>query len=71
LTRIVTHHAYQAIIGMGNEALPGIFADLQTHGGHWFWALHAITQADPAREADDFEATRRAWLKWGAANGYL
>jgi hypothetical protein len=71
LTKIVTHHAYQAIIGMGPSAIPMILADLRTAGGHWFWALHAISQADPEREGDDYESVRAAWLRWGVANGYL
>ncbi len=71
LARIVTHQAYQAIIGMGVAAIPLILSDLKREGGHWFWALHAITQADPAREGDDYESIRSAWLGWGVANGYL
>ena len=71
LTKIVMHPAYQAIIGMGKPALPFIFAELQRNGGHWFWALHAITQEDPAQDSDDFETAAHAWLAWGRAHGYL
>jgi hypothetical protein len=71
LTRIVMHPAYQAVIGMGEAALPLIFEDLKRNGGHWFWALHAITQADPALAGDDFTAAAHAWLAWGQAHGYL
>jgi hypothetical protein len=70
LTKIVTHHAYQAIIGMGPSAIPMILADLRSAGGHWFWALHAISQADPGRDGDDYESVRAAWLRWGVINGY-
>jgi hypothetical protein len=71
LARIVMHPAYQAIIGMGEPAVPLIFEDLNRNGGHWFWALHAITQADPAEAGDDFAAAAHAWLAWGRAHGYL
>lgn len=71
LAKIVMHPAYQAIIGMGEPALPLIFEELQRNGGHWFWALHAITQEDPARTGDDFAAAAHAWLAWGRARGYV
>jgi hypothetical protein len=71
LRRIVLHPGYQAIIGIGKAALPFILEELQRNGGHWFWALHAITQEDPAREGDSFEATAQAWLRWGQAHGYV
>ena len=71
LSKIVMHPSYQAIIGMGPRVLPLILAELQRSGGHWFWALHAITQADPASEGDDYAATVHAWLAWGRARGYL
>lgn len=71
LTKTVMHPAYQAIIGMGREALPFIFDELERHGGHWFWALHAITQEDPAHGSIDFAEAARAWLEWGRSRGYL
>jgi hypothetical protein len=71
MTKTIMHPAYQAIIGMGRQALPFIFEELEHHGGHWFWALYAITQEDPARGSDDFAEAARAWLKWGRSNGYL
>jgi len=71
LSKIVMHPSYQAIIGMGPAVLPLIFAELQHSGGHWFWALHAITQAHPAHEGDTYDAAVRAWLAWGRARGYV
>ncbi len=54
----VIHTAYQKIIGMGSTAIPFILRDLAENGpNHWFWALHAITEANPVR--DDQVAT---WL---------
>jgi hypothetical protein len=70
LMRIVLHPGYQAIIGMGVDAIPFILDDLRLQGGHWFWALHAITQADPTQQGGDLEAARLAWLNWGETHGY-
>lgn len=69
VAKTAMHPAYQAIIGMGPKALPSIFADLRAHGGHWFWALHAITQEDPAHGCDDFTTAVRRWLEWAEARG--
>jgi hypothetical protein len=71
VTKTAMHPAYQAIIGMGPKALPLIFADLHAHGGHWFWALHAITQEDPARGCEDFATATQRWLEWAEAQGFL
>ena len=71
LSKIVMHPSYQGIIGMGPAALPLIFDELQRSGGHWFWALHAITQVDPANEGDDYDTAVRAWLAWGRQRGYV
>src|SRR5437879_2039219 len=43
------HPAYQAIIGIGREAVPHILHELQKQPGHWFWALSAITGENPIR----------------------
>src|SRR5947207_2627909 len=49
---ICTHTAYQQIIGMGPLALPHIFKEMGDEPGHWFWALKAISGADPVPEID-------------------
>jgi hypothetical protein len=67
------HPAYQKIIGMGREALPFIFREMQNRRGDWFWALEALIEEEeqpPARH-DNFNAAMAAWLKWGKDNGYL
>lgn len=69
--RTVMHPAYQAIIGMGARALPLIFHELKARGGHWFWALMAITEEDPARDCSAFGDALRAWLTWGQDHGYI
>lgn len=65
------HPAYQAIIGMGKPVLPMIFDELKNKGGHWFWALRAITQEDPAKDYTDFEQAKQAWLAWGQSQGFV
>ena len=68
VTSLVLHPAYQQIIGMGKAALPLILRELRTSGGHWFWALHAITGVDPVRSVDrgKYEQMKQAWLTWAA-----
>jgi hypothetical protein len=65
------HPAYQRIIGMGKEALPFIFRDLKEHGGHWLWALCAITGEDAAKPEHNLKQAVKAWLDWGEEHGYL
>ena len=67
--------AYQSIVGMGPDAVPMLLAQLESEGDQpdqWFWALRAITRANPVDEADrgDFVRMARAWLQWGKDNGY-
>ena len=71
LAKIVMHPAYQAIIGMGKDALPLVLDDLRRTQAHWLWALHAITQEDPAPDGADFETAVAAWLAWGRERGYI
>lgn len=67
--------AYQAIIGMGETAVPYMLAELKAQADEpdqWFWALKAITCADPVEDQDrgDFVAMANAWLQWGQRNAY-
>lgn len=71
VTRTSMHPAYQSIIGMGMPAVPLILRELGEHGGHWFWALRAITRRDPAPEGCDFGEAVHAWLNWGRSQGYI
>src|SRR5688572_18926849 len=41
------HPAYQEIVGMGQSVVPLLLAELRREPDDWFWALHAITGADP------------------------
>jgi hypothetical protein len=74
-TDMVLCPAYQSIIGMGPKAIPFILAQLASEGDdpdHWFWALQALTGANPVSEEDEGNLYRmaRAWLQWAAAEGY-
>lgn len=66
------HPAYQAIIGMGKDAVPLILTELRKEPDHWFWALRAITRQNPIRAEDRGYVDRMAnrWLEWGRAEGY-
>lgn len=69
------HFSYHQIIGMGRDAIPFMYRDLQRgRGSDWFWALHAITGALPKLSADDFGRARRiakAWIELLRERGYV
>lgn len=69
---LAMHPAYQQIIGMGEDAVPLILADLQRGVDHWFWALKAITRENPVPDEDrgNLKKMAAAWLDWGRAKGY-
>lgn len=72
-TEIAMHPAYQAIIGMGGDALPLVLEDLERNSGYWYWALKAISDEDPvpAEDRGDIPKMRQAWLEWGRKKGLL
>ena len=72
MTEMAMHPAYQEIIGMGELAVPLILAELERDPDHWFWALKAITGADPVPEhcRGHLEEMAQAWLRWGRMQGY-
>jgi hypothetical protein len=69
---LAMHQAYQKIIGLGPAAVPFIIAELKRAPDHWFWALEAITGADPVtlKAAGDLDAMAAAWIDWARANGF-
>jgi len=71
VTRKAMHPAYQRIIGIGAPAVPLILARLRDEPAHWFWALTAITGADPAGGETTVEGAAKAWLAWGRARGLV
>jgi hypothetical protein len=68
---LAMHPAYQKIIGLGRAAVPFIVAELKREPDHWFWALEAITGADPVPDeaAGDLDAMAAAWIDWARAHG--
>ncbi len=72
LSQMVTHPAYQTIIGMGVEAIPLMLERLGRQPEHWFWALKSISGDDPvpAEERGDIAAMSRTWVSWGRQHGY-
>ena len=64
--------AYQQIIGMGPSAVPFILKDLSDKPDHWFWALSAITGANPVKKEHrgKIEEMVQDWLDWARSEGY-
>ena len=72
-TQIAMHPTYQAVIGMGPEALPLILDDLRGNSGYWYWALKAISSEDPVPPSDRgvIKRMKAAWLRWGEQKGII
>jgi hypothetical protein len=73
ITKAIMAKPYHAIIGMGPEALPLIFAQLRSEGNdpdQWFWALESITGENPTRPEDrgDYLKMAQSWLEWDKEN---
>ena len=68
----IKHPAHQEIVDMGELVVPLILERMREKGGHWFYALHDLTGADPIQPAERgyVSAMQEAWLEWGEANGY-
>jgi hypothetical protein len=63
--------AYQRIIGMGMPAVPLILEELRREPDQWFWALEAITEANPIppEAAGKVQQMADAWIDWGKRQG--
>lgn len=74
ITEMSTCPAYQAIIGMGETAIPLILSQLRSEDqepDQWFWALQAITAVHPDDDSSgDYVKMAEWWLRWGAVEGY-
>jgi len=69
ITEIALCPAYQSIIGMGEAAVPFVMRELESEGDdpdQWFWALRAITGADPVKDEDrgNYARMAQSWLQW-------
>ena len=71
-TKLVMHSAYQSIVGMGPVAVPLLLRALEQEADLWFWALRAITEADPVplSSRGRIKEMADAWLKWGREHGH-
>lgn len=72
ISKIVMHPAYQRIIGMGQPVVPLILRELEREPDHWFWALRAITGANPVQPEQQgrLKQMAEAWIQWGKKHGY-
>ena len=63
--------SYQEIIGLGPAAVPVILERLEKEPTQWFWALRAITRADPIPDEHVGRVKEMAndWIEWGRKNG--
>jgi hypothetical protein len=70
---MVAHPAYQAIIELGQPAVPLLLRELEKEPVHWFEALKAITGEDPVSPTDwgNISAMASAWLAWGRSRKLL
>jgi hypothetical protein len=70
---IIMHPAYQRIIGLGPAVIPLILRELQVNGGHWFWALQALTGENPVSpdDAGRIKNMAHAWIEWGRVKGII
>src|SRR5947209_301908 len=71
-TRIVSHPAFRAIVGLGEAVVPLMLADLEQRPRLWVWALPEITGADPVapEDAGKIDRMSEAWLRWGHEKGH-
>lgn len=72
-TEKMMHPSYQKIIGMGSAAVSLLLRELRERGGHWFWALRAITEEDPVSPEDVGRVRKmtEAWIQWGKQHNLL
>ena len=75
ITEAAMMEAYQGIIGMGESAIKPIIAQLKSEGDEpdqWFWALTAITHANPVKPEDqgNFAKMAQAWIGWAEEHDY-
>src|SRR5438128_6632942 len=71
-TELAMCPSYQRIIGLGPAAVPLLLRELERSPDHWFWALKAITGADPVPPASRGKVREmaRLWIDWGRQQRY-
>jgi hypothetical protein len=72
ISDIISHPAYQQIIGMGLCVIPLLLQELKSNPAHWFWALHSITGDNPIKPEHKGRLQKMVqdWLQWGKDRGY-
>ncbi len=70
--RIISHPAFQEIIGLGEAVVPLMLRDLERQPHQWVWALPRITGTNPvpAEDAGNIRKMSEAWVRWGKAQGH-
>ena len=73
IDQVCANPSYLQIIGMGADALPMIFRELEKEIDYWFVALSAITRTSPVTDAEGMTPERmaEAWLQWGREHGFI
>ena len=69
----IEHPAHKEIVSMGEPVVPLILERMREDRRHWYFALRAITGANPVNPADRGKVAimQEAWLQWGEVNGYI
>lgn len=67
------HPSYARIIGMGWPAVVHILRSLRKEPADWFYALRAITGANPVPNsaAGDVRRMTDLWIRWGEKRGLV
>ncbi len=67
------HPIYQAIIRLGEAAVPLLLAELQKEPDFWFEALRALTKENPVPNGSQgrLNDMTQAWLQWGRSKGHI
>jgi hypothetical protein len=67
------HRDYQFIMARGQPVIPLILKRLEKSRKDWFWALRHIAgpEADPAKDARNFDEAVRAWRIWADAKNHV
>lgn len=71
VAKMITHPSYQAIIAMGDLAVPLLLMELRDRPDHWLVALRTLTDQDPAKPGSTFGEAVEAWLSWGRERKFL
>jgi hypothetical protein len=71
-TELAMCPSYQRIVGLGPAAVPFLLRELEREPDHWFWALKAITGADPVPPPSRGKVREmaRLWIEWGRKQGF-